>query len=233
MRANVGLSVAEAAQRLGISTARVRALAQAGLLDAARVGQRWIVAPESVDRRLAAGVDQGRPLDARTAWALLWLASGDPALQRLAEGWLTPWARSRARGRLKRVHWPSLAPRLRARAAVHRLRAHPSDLPRIADEPDVVRTGVSAAAAHGLDVAGSGVLDAYVPARALPDLARRYLLEASEWPNVVLRAVGVPWPFPPGQFEAPALVVALDLLDSDDSRSRRAATECLARTTPP
>jgi hypothetical protein len=160
------------------------------------------------------------------------LASPEPRLQALAAARVSPWMRwyllNRARGR----DWRDLAPRLRRRATVKRLRAHPSDLSRLAEEAEVVRTGVSAAREHGLDVEASGVLEAYVSAEALPRLTRRYLLEPSESLNVIVHVVSGAWPFPAGMRVAPAHVVALDLHDSGDQRTQRAAAAFFNRQLP-
>src|SRR2546428_337039 len=83
------------------------------------------------------------------------------------------------------------------RARVQRLRAHPSDLQRLAAEPGLVLTGVSAAAGHGIDVVSPGTLEAYVPAAQLAGLAERYLLAPSPSPNVLFHVTPQPWPFPP------------------------------------
>ena len=55
------LSVSEAASRLGVSGARVRALIGAGALRATKVGRAWAVAESSVEQRLREGARSGRP----------------------------------------------------------------------------------------------------------------------------------------------------------------------------
>lgn len=47
--------------------------------------------------------------------------------------------------------------------------------------------------------------------------------------NVVLHVVDDPWPFERGEREAPAVVVALDLVERNDERVRRAGLELLDR----
>lgn len=229
MPATRDLSVAEAAERLGVSPQRVRAMIRDGGLDAAKMGHSWFISADSVANRQRGGVRPGRLLTPRNAWAMLFLNSGESHLEREASKWLSPWMRWYLTNRAKREDWSTLAPRLRRRASTHRLRAHPSDLPRLAAEEDVVRTGVSAAQDHSLDVAAPGILEAYVPARRLPRLRKKYLLEPSVSPNVILHVVEDHWPFARDCAVAPALVAALDLLDSDDQRSRRAAKRFLAK----
>ena len=70
-----------------------------------------------------------------------------------------------------------------------------------------------------------------MPQSRVAELAERFALDAdSDRPNVRLRVVSDhDWPFEAGQRVAPAPVVAVDLLDSDDQRTQRAARELLAR----
>jgi excisionase family DNA binding protein len=69
------ISVAEAAQRLGIGEQRVRSLAASGQLQARRLGHAWALDSAAVDARMK-GARRGRPLSARSAWALLLLLEG-------------------------------------------------------------------------------------------------------------------------------------------------------------
>jgi hypothetical protein len=88
-------------------------------------------------------------------------------------------------------------------------------------------TGVSAAAVHGFDIHAPGIVEAYAPADTVLDLTRRYSLTRSVHPNVLLHAVIAPWPFEPDVRVVPPLVAALDLLDGDDERTRRAGRDYL------
>ena len=71
----IEISVAEAAQRLGIGEQRVRSLAASGHLPARRLGHAWALDSAAVDARMK-GARRGRPLSARSAWALLLLLEG-------------------------------------------------------------------------------------------------------------------------------------------------------------
>jgi excisionase family DNA binding protein len=232
MSPRAGLAVAEAAKRLNVSPQRVRAMIADHQLEAEKLGDAWLVNPQSVARRARRQTGEpapGRPLAPHNVWALLWLASHDPQLREIAESWISPWMRWYLLDRARREDWPALAPRLRSRAAIHRLRAHPSDVPRLEQEDSIVRTGVSAAQDYGLDVQAPGVLEAYVSEAKLPRLAGKYLLEPSESPNALLHVVADLWPFPAGARVAPPHLVALDLLDSGDQRSQRAAASFFAQ----
>ena len=218
-------SVPEVAAQLRVNTARVRAMIAADLLDAAKVGKRWVVSAASVERRQRSSFRAGRPLSPRRAWGLLLIASG------VRPAWLGPSDVSRLRGRLRADRLRALVPRLRTRALVHSFRAHPSELRRLS--PAVVLAGVSAASAYKVDlVPPNHLLDGYIRRKDLPKLLKRHTLEPSSRPNVVLRAVEGPWPFEQGATVAPVAVVAADLLESDDARERRAGDQLLGRLAP-
>lgn len=227
------LAVNDAADRLGVHPSRVRALIAHGELAARKLGRNWIVDEGSVDERLDRPVEGGRPLSTANAWVLLWLTSGVEPGRVLGYGDLSQSGRRRVRARVA-AKSPSellrdLGPRLRRRGTLRRFRAHPADVPRLLAEPTIVRTGVSAAADYGADIVAPGVAEAYLPLRSLADLRRTYLLEPASNPNVLLRTVERIWPFPSACMVAPMSAVALDLLDSDDERTRRAGRELLAR----
>lgn len=220
------VSAADAARMLGVSQQRVRALLLEGDLAGQKIAGRWFVDRSAVERRLRDAKIPGRPYSAAHAWGLIALAEGGRA------DWIGAPDRSRLRARLRSHDVESLAPSLRRRARSIGYRAHASDLPRIEAEAEVVRSGVSAASEHQLEIVAPGILDAYVPARRLPDLERRYHLRRSRDPNVILRAVEAPWPFSSDQRVAPRLAAVLDLLEGDDPRTRAAARRVLKSTRP-
>ena len=229
MRVAAGVPVRDAAARLRVTPSRVRAMIRANILDAEKVGDRWLVDPSGLDRRSLAKAPAGRALKASNAWAVLLLASG--ADDRSAS-WLkrlSPWALFRIRSRLKREGIRSLAPRLRGRATVYRFRAHPSDLAGIAQEPGIVRAGASVASDYHIDISDPGTIEAYVSEKQVPQLKKKYFLELSSTPNVILHVVDGPWPFLPSAKVVPVAVAALDLIESGEERSHRAGEELLAR----
>ena len=216
------VSVPEAAKRLSLHPSRVRAMAHARQLEAEKIAGRWLIRRASLERRQDADIVEGRPYSAANAWALLCLSDGRPV------DWVGPSALSRLRGKLRSHGLLALAPRLRARA--HRLsfRAHPSALQRIAQEPGVVKSGVSAASRAGIDIQAGRELEAYVSAAQADALAAKYHLEPSDRPNLILHVVGDDLPFV-WQNCVGRACIAIDLLESDDPRSRRAAMEFLKR----
>lgn len=216
------ISVSDAAMQLDLHPSRVRAMATSGQLDARKVGGRWLIDQSSVERRRESDVVDGRPFSPANAWALLCLAEGDSV------DWVSRSALSRLRSGLRYRGLRDLAPRLRSRAQRVNLRAHPAALDRITSEPDVVKAGVSAAAEVGIDVLPSEELDVYVPSGRVQDVIDKYGLEPSDRPNVVFRVVADDDPFPWQGCVGPA-VAAIDLFESRDPRSRRAARDFLER----
>lgn len=215
------LPVADAARALGLSAQRVRALVDAGALPGRKVAGSWLVDRAAVDRRVREPKLAGRPFSPGQAWGLIALISGDDPT------WLDASNRSRLRRRLRKQDLRDVIPSLVRRGSRIGLRAHASDLARIQAEPDVVRSGVSAAPDHGLEIVAPGVLEAYLPARRWSPLERRYRLQPSADPNLILHVIDGPWPFADDQRVAPKLAAALDLLDHDDERSRRAGHRAL------
>lgn len=217
------VGVTDAAAELGVSQRRVRQMLADGTLRGSRIGRVWAIDRAALDLVADRSTRAGRPWKAASAWAVLALADG-----RKIKG--SAVARSRARQRLAGGLLP-LAERLQARATTRRFYGHPSVLDRLPGPARAVRTGLSATGEHGLDLVAVGVYEAYMPESDLAEVARRFaLIEGAERPNVVLRAVEDDvWPFRPDEEVAPIPVVALDLLDAGDDRSKRLAVSLLSR----
>lgn len=205
------LAVAEAAERLEVSSRRVRALAAAGRLPARRVGRAWLI---SLDEH-APERPRGRRFSARAAWGVLGV--GEERLSRS----------ERQRARQRRERLLDLPPSALAnRAEVHRLYAHPSVLPRLQADPRFLASGVSACERYGADLLAADQLEGYVPQGAFQALRRDLgLIEppAGVAAHLILRIPRPDWPFAEGIDVVPLLVVIADLLDAGDPRSVRAA----------
>ncbi|MEZ5406484.1 MAG: excisionase family DNA-binding protein [Acidimicrobiales bacterium] len=215
------VSVTEAADRLGVSSLRVRQLIASGRLAADRVGGRYVIAEADLDRFgvLAAH----RPWKPGSVWGLLWLIENRPV------PWLTAKQLQRARGRAEqglRAHLDVVG----SRAASAGFRAHGSAIRRLGMDARLVRSGVSALGDVGVDlVGGVDEVEGYVRRKDLDRIASDYGLVAERArPNVWLHVVDDPWPFENGEEVAPPLVVALDLLDHDDERLQRAGRDLLS-----
>jgi hypothetical protein len=215
------LPASDAARLLGLSLQRVRALIAEGDLPGRKVAGRWFVDRSAVERRVRDPKLAGRPYSPAHAWGLIALAEGDNPK------WLDASNRSRLRRLLREQAIQDILPSLARRGRRLELRAHGSDLARIEREPDVVRSGVSAASEYRLEIVAPGILEAYVPAQRLSQLERRYRLKPSAEPNLILHVIDGPWPFASDQRVVPRLAAVLDLLDHDDERSRRAAHRAL------
>ena len=165
----------------------------------------------------------GRPFSTRRGWALLLLAAG------LEPAGLAPDARSKLRRVLReRDLWA-----MRARFGTPRrawvVRAHPSDLARIAADPAVVRSGAGAAADAGLPlIAPVAPLELYVdsPRRSGSSWLRLAPsprgIATVRWPDEVRRGSTSPI--------ARWTAVALDLAEDGDPRSRDVAHAALSRS---
>ena len=55
------IDVGEAAQRLGVSETRVRAMLKKGILEGRKIGRSWAISEQSIAKRLHENVHPGRP----------------------------------------------------------------------------------------------------------------------------------------------------------------------------
>lgn len=225
-----GFTVDEAAKRLGVSRQRVRALARKQL-PAEQSSRILLIDSAAVERRRLTPPLAHRLLEPANAWALLALASGDPALAPSLEV-LSPSSRSRLRARLRHAPLADLVPLLRKRAELRWLRADDADVDAILAESGVVATGASVAGEYGFDIVAPSTAEVYVTPKTAATLTRRYALEPSARANVVLHVIKSAWPFDVGVARAPTLVAAVDLADSPDQRTARAGRQYLARQQP-
>lgn len=210
-------SVLDVAREFEISPERVRQLIGSGSLTAVRVGGRWVIGDSEVVRQ-----PEGRPWSEAASWGLLWGALGRPA------PWLSVKQLQRVRLRLAEgvsVH----VERLSARAHPVSFRAHAAAMRRVGEDARVVAGGVSAAPRVGADVVALDVRDGYVRGAEMASIVSEYGLELASVreANVRLRSIGDVWPFGEHESVAPALVVALDLLEDSDARTRRAGQSLL------
>ena len=217
------LGVDEVACELGVSPRRVRQMISDGVLVARRLGGVWVIEREHVGRVERHRRQVGRPWSPGSAWAVLALADG-------GEPDLAPVDRSRARKRLG-SGLDRVVGRLGARSDRRWFYGHPAVLDRLGGDPQVVRGGVSAAGEHGAGVVSADRFEGYVRGGDLDRLVARFGLDGEAVrPNVLLRVVDDEvWPFQAGQRYAGRSVVAVDMLESDDSRVRRAGAELMDR----
>lgn len=219
------LTTREAAERLSVNQSRVRALVASGGLSARRVGDRWLVDADSVDRQAAftSARATGRSMSQRIGWAAADLADGGEA------DWLGGNERSRLRQRLSTASSSEVMQRwLRSRCdSVSRYRVGEGDLAALLATEGVVRTGVSAAEAYRLGLGAAGAGDAYVTADVEQRLMDEFFLISSQTGNLTLRVVTDDWHQRTarqmgGQSVAARLVVGVDLADDTDVRTQSA-----------
>lgn len=217
------VGVQTAAKRLGVSPRRVRQMIADKKLPARRVGRAWAI--DERDIKPSARRPAHRPWKPASAWAVLAAAEGSSPPHPMA-------AHDRHRARKRAAEGlPAIAGQLSERAERRSFYAHPADLPRILSSAGAVRAGASAAADHGIDLVGGGPDEVYVSESALARIAAsHHIEERSERPNLIMRVIAdADWPFPDGAQAAPLAVAAVDLLESDDERARRAAAEILGQ----
>jgi hypothetical protein len=216
------IDVVSAAEELDVSPRRVRQLLAEGQLPGQLVGRSWVINSVDLEHLRRSGV--GRPWNAASAWAVLALAGG-------GKRDLSPVEKSRARKRLADSGLAGLVDQLRSRSERHEMYVHPSALDRISNEAEVVRGGVSALEAHDVDLIVSDEAEIYVKASRVTGLVDRYALDRdADRPNLIVRDVDDDvWPFDEDANVAPWAVVAVDLLDANDERSRRAGLELIER----
>jgi hypothetical protein len=216
------LSLAAIAQRSGRSAQNLRRLARDGRIPAQRVGRDWQL-PIEVIASLQERGHGGRPLAAANAWGLLALLSDENP----------KWVDARVRYRLRRyLGAPERLLRLlassQARSSVRSYWLPADDLPSLAKEPGLVRSGLASAAPPDFDLFYfEPVLDAYLEQRRLQSLISRYRpLEHANAPNIWLRVPSHRWVLRKDG-AAPVAVVAADLLDHPNERVRHAGRRAL------
>lgn len=220
----MSLSVAEAAERLGVDRSRVEQLLRSGRLSGRKAGRIWLVDDESVGDARMRRPAAGRPMAPSRAWGLLNLLDGGSA------SWLTPVARSQVRAKLAAMgdaddsHWRAL---LRARSEVRQVRVHPGAIDRMVRElgDQVAVAGVVRAVELGADIVDLDPMpELYLRSERWPDAARRWHLnEVASGGNLLLRLPRDVWVFGSNAI-AP---IAADLLESAEPRSVQAGLSML------
>jgi hypothetical protein len=192
------LSVAEYAQRRGISRQRALSMIRAGQISARRIGRSWVVDQRELNQRAAVG----RPLGRRMAGILIDAISGGN-LENLnaqdrffAAGYLNRLGSTGDPARL--LHSWMKSRQLR----VVNVAANPADLTEIVRDDRVVASGISD---ERSDMSAAREFEGYLAAADLDGFLRDNLLVESDSPNVRLHVVD----------ERPARPVPLGLVLAD------------------
>jgi hypothetical protein len=209
------LAVAEAAERLGVSTRQVQYLVAQGQV---RMLARGVVDAVSVDRLLAVrGGSVRRAWSERTAWGAVALLSG------VVPFWMGESQRSRLKGRVRGLRASDLVERARDRAIVTRYVGHRSAAARVA--PEVIRTS-DAAITLGLVDAIS--VDGYLALDELEAVVERHALTRDDNGRFTLRATSFDLETIRELSGAGTTLAALDLAESLDARERQTGLDALA-----
>lgn len=215
------MPLSEAAQILGVTPRQAQRLAASGELGhTRRVGRAVVVAPTAVYRAQNNGTtSKGRPALPDTAWVALGLLSGRPA-----DG---PHER-RLADRLAAMSPIEVARFTRRRATITQMRVisrrAQRDLPDSLIEAGLQPTGLMSPLITDWGLAGGrseDVIDGYLyvaPDRTLRDLG----LREEPGGRIALRILDAPVE------PLPEAVVALDLMESMDSRARTVGRDRLA-----
>jgi hypothetical protein len=205
------MTVPEASERLGVIPQRVRALAQAGELQAVRAEGVWLIDADSLAKRvllteLGVAASSARPWSQPIAWAAMRALDGDDLL--LSD--LDRKARYRLRRRLDDPEPARLMAAVRNRARVLRASVHPSRAAGLRNL--VVPSGITGAGIHGVGLTGDDAVDGYLSKEALAD-ARVTLRVRDSHSGAHLIRVVHDERLLEGLMVAPRLAVAADLLD--------------------
>lgn len=175
------LTVAEAAEQLGVSSHEVRRLIRTGVLAASRVGRTLVLDDETVAMRARLPIGAGRSLAPQTAWAALWELSG------LRADWLDAASRSRLRARVSRLDPAQIVAVTRRRADRQALRVLPPYRDRVLAADGVARSGISASDAVGADVVTTAAADEiYCTAATLAKLRQAFGLSDGGEVNLIV-----------------------------------------------
>ena len=214
----------QAAEQLGITQQRIQTLFAAGDVRGRKVAGRLVVDSADIQARLARRPGRGRPLAARVAWGMLWELSGERA------HWLAASERSRLRTNIRKLNTDEVVLRVRRRATLHQYRILPTYVDRLAADAACVASGVSAASAVGADIVAIGFAEIYTARSTHDRLVKQYAtMEGGNDANVNLRVLDDDLIFLlNGRTHMPSAVVACDLMESPEPRTRRAGTLVLS-----
>ena len=225
----------DAANRLGISGRRVLELITQGDLDATLIGGRYLIDGASIIRREQLGGHGSRPLAGRMSWAILLSDLGTIDVDVVSRA-MTLSRSEQARMRALRLRapadWGWLA---RRRAEVHRFTARQAYVDELLDQPNIVRSGVSALADYAVDLtARPGIVEIYTSTTSLRHLAETYRLRTADQHNLIVHEIDDRFPavgFVLNRAVMTVATVAVDLIESAEPRARRAGLDVLERLT--
>jgi hypothetical protein len=227
----MGVSVAEAANRMGKSPQQVRKMAASKMLSAQRISGVWVIDERSVARASSQERFRGRPLAPARAWGALDILAGGEAL------WLPSAARSQVRAVLRSpnlrnpARWAAL---LSAASDRYEMSCHPAAVEHLLNDPHIVEVGPGVASTYGIDLlAGNQPPTVMIAEKDWPHIAESFKLKEARSLDHISVTVRVPrWREAMTHLkqrpDVLRLAVAVSLLQSDDPRARRAGQDTLA-----
>ena len=227
------LSVASAAEQLGLSAVQVRRLAREHKLVALSVGGQWVIPRSEIIRRRALESSSGRPLSAEMAWNVLGVVSGVlRGVSRPAEI-VDRRKKYRLNLRLRSApeigRWPQWLSR---RAEPHRVWIHPGRIEHFRMDDRVHAGGAYAAARAGSEIVASVPDRFYVRRRDWAKLSQHFRIEQVADGPVEIMVVpdSIPEVCWPDDGEDVDLAISLvDMLESSESRDRSVAARALSK----
>jgi hypothetical protein len=218
------MSSAEASRQLGVSMRQVQRLTASGALSqSGNVGRSHLIDAQSVHRLKVRGAGRGRPWESETIAATIELLTDGETAR------LTSFARGRLRHRLSGMLADQLVRATRMRADVRRYRSSVSFFEQV--KGAVIPTGSAAvdsdftlARKFGLAGSNRDIVDGYVDEKSAQRLVRECHLAEADDGNVTLRVTKIE-----ALPRASAVLVALDLAESLDTRDRSAGLAYLAQ----
>ncbi|MBP1054882.1 hypothetical protein ACH49M_31145 [Rhodococcus qingshengii] len=222
------MTVHDAAAALAVTERQVTRLARAGTITITReVGKSLLLSSASVHRIAQTTRRRGRPWNPDVAWAALAL------LSHRTVDWISPPEQiTRLKHRLRRSNADEVAYLARNRATTHHMDTWDGDADALIRDGHLAATGVSAiihvperAARFGLSSTLGDKADGYIVDDAFEDIVEQFGMLSPDG-DVTLRVVTALNPF----FDTttlPIAAVAVDLMESLDTRERSAGTRVL------
>ena len=225
------LSVAEAADRLHLSRARVHQLINRKVLNARKVGSQLVIEEDAL-RAIVRKRSAGRPVSAAVSWGMAFAAAGVPA------PWLSAVQRSRASRLVRDNGFVEAREKLARRATIARYRTGERGQ-RIVRECAASRpAGSSLASELSLDLLVPDVVEIYLPREEMHELVRLSPLRPDlAQPNVILHVIDDEiWEAIAALDRLPPAAVASDLIELgfllESDRWQRAGWDLLERSWP-
>lgn len=214
----MGITVAEAAERLGRSKMSIHRLLRSGQLTAAgAAGKTILIDRSSVERVAVGGTRHGRAWAPRTAWAALAMLSGQNPT------WISPSEKSRLKSRLRELDADDVCLLARNKDTTLRFRVSSDGIAALNDH--LIASGAAAmrdestAATFGMS-GGGGIAEGYVMAGDASQLASAFGMVKDPEGNAIIHEVELTEPFAEGL--APVAAIAVDLMASLATRERSA-----------